>query len=113
VIRSCAWLESLHIGDCILQQGGIVEELGKPAIAVEAQYAPHSTGRVVVIDVLGVPGPTHRADAVLLKNQPLDGNGVEVVATAKMELPSSAVVLLVIGSRDRVVARLAIVTVTR
>jgi hypothetical protein len=113
VVRSCAFFESLQIGDRVLQQGGVVEELGKPAIAVEAKYAPHSTRSVVVIDVLGLAGPANGANTILLKDQPFDGNGVQVVATAKMELPSGAVMFLPVLARGTVVTRLAVVTVTR
>jgi hypothetical protein len=113
MVRSCAWLESLQIGDRVLQQGGIFEEFGKPAIAVEAQYALHSTGSVVVINVLGHPGLANGAAAVLLKYQPLDRDGVEVVATAKMKLPSGAVKFLAVLPGDSVMTRLAVISVSR
>jgi hypothetical protein len=67
---------------------------------------------VVVIDVLGLAGPTNGAHAVLLKDQPFDRNGVEVVAAPKMELPSVAVMLLSVLSRDAVVTRLAVISIT-
>jgi hypothetical protein len=111
MVRSCAAPESLQIGDRVSQQSGIVEELGEPAIAVEAQYPPDSTGCVVVVDVLGRAGPTHRANAVLLEDEPLNGYRIEVVATAKVELTSGAVMLLTVLARNPVVARLAVVAV--
>jgi hypothetical protein len=111
MVRSCALLESFQVGDRVSQQGGIVEELGKPAIAVKAQYASHSTGSVVVIDVLGLVDLAHGADAVLLEDEPFDRDGVEVVATSEMELPCGAMMFLVIGTRDFVMAWLAVVAI--
>jgi hypothetical protein len=105
------FLEPLQVGDRVVEQNGIVKELGKPAVAVEAKYSPHSTGCVVVIDVFGLAGLADGADTVLLKDQPLDRHGVEVVTAAEMELPSGAVVFLVVSATNTVVAGLAVVAI--
>jgi hypothetical protein len=57
---------SSQIRDRLGQMGRVVAELTKTTVAVEAQYAAHPSGAMIVVQVLRIGSAADRADAVLL-----------------------------------------------
>jgi hypothetical protein len=98
----------LEIVEGLSEQLNVVAELAEAAIAVEAEDPPHGSGAMIVIDVLGFVLVADRADATLLKLQPLDLHRIHAIASLQMERSGTPVVLHAILTRDSIVARLAI-----
>jgi hypothetical protein len=82
---------SSQIGDRVVHPVDVISEFPETGVAVEAQYPAHSTGRVIVVDMLRVKPSAYRANPTLVGKKLAELGLTDPVPMPQVVLPRAAV----------------------